>query len=469
MNNTSTTNTTRQSSASFSNDYEITEAHPRKLSGDDYITMIDRAMTHFKAYIDADPNAVSKQSFHTDIYDTVLVLVEQEFVPMYARDIADLCAYVVLETGDRFFETVIPRRVYAEVSWYERRPNVRALRRKIRDVETRPQPDQRTDAWYRFRHGVLTASNAWKAFGTPSSVNQLIYEKCQPMKSADTSDPDAFRPVSTENAMHWGQKYEPVSTMLYEARYNTIVGEFGCVPHDRIPHLAASPDGINVDEKSCLYGRMLEIKNIVNRVIDGNPKTDYWIQMQLQMEVCDLDDCDFLETRFTEYETYDDYEFDSDACRVNKSVDGCLTGSILYFDNNGTPLYCYAPINATPEERGDWETNMMEKHTDLMWVRTIYWKLAEYSCVLVLRNKHWFAHAESVLGDLWETVKDERITGHEHRAPKKRAKKLIATDDTQPTILQAWIKDVSGNPLPKKTGDVKKGDVNKCMVPLDDM
>jgi putative phage-type endonuclease len=431
------------------------------------MTMIDRAMLHFEAYIYTYHNAITKQSFHEDIYEHVLDLIEQEFVPLYARDIADLCAYVVLETGDRFFETVIPRRVYAEVTWYERQPNVRSLRRKIRDVEARPQPDQRTDAWYRFRHGVLTASNAWKAFGTAGSVNQLIYEKCQPMKSAgaDTTEPGAFRPVSTETAMHWGQKYEPVSTMLYEANYNTTVGEFGCVPHQRIPHLAASPDGINVDEKSCLYGRMLEIKNIVNRVIDGNPKTDYWIQMQLQMEVCDLDDCDFLETRFVEYDNYDEYTIDADADLPNRSVDGFLTGSMLYFDDNGTPVYCYAPIHATTEERGDWEVKMMEKHADLMWVRTIYWKLEEYSCVLVLRNKVWFAHAEGVLADLWATVEKERVTGYEHRAPKKREKKSV-TPDTQQTILQAWVKDVSGNPMAKQ--DTTVG-ANTCMVMLDDI
>ena len=43
---------------------------------------------------------------------------------------------------------------------------------------------------------------------------------------------------------------------------------------------AASPDGINDDESSPLYGRMLEIKNIVNRDITGIPKR-VLIQMQL--------------------------------------------------------------------------------------------------------------------------------------------------------------------------------------------
>ena len=52
---------------------------------------------------------------------------------------------------------------------------------------------------------------------------------------------------------------------------------------------------------------MLEVKNIYNRDIDGNPKEEYWIQMQIQLETCDLEICDFLETRFKEYELEEEY------------------------------------------------------------------------------------------------------------------------------------------------------------------
>ena len=44
-------------------------------------------------------------------------------------------------------------------------------------------------------------------------------------------------------------------------------------------------------------------KNPTTRKLSGTPKKEYWIQMQLQMEVWDLDECDFLETVFKEYET----------------------------------------------------------------------------------------------------------------------------------------------------------------------
>ena len=116
--------------------------------------------------------------------------------------------------------------------------------------------------------------------------------------------------------------------MWYEKEYNTVVSDFGCIPHKTIPYLAASPDGINTLLSSERHGRMLEVKNIVNRDITGIPKVEYWIQMQIQMEVCMLNECDFLETRFTEYEGYSEFIEDGDFAM---SEDGKLKGVVLYF------------------------------------------------------------------------------------------------------------------------------------------
>jgi len=183
---------------------------------------------------------------------------------------------------------------------------------KIEHLKQKPQPTQRTDEWYKFRHNLITASNAYKAFESQSTINQLIYEKCQPLKKNEdekhvNSHSTLPSMVNINTPFHWGQKYEPLSVMLYEYLYNTTVADFGCIKHDHYHFLGASPDGINVDVNSERFGRMLEIKNIVNREINGIPKKEYWIQMQLQMEVCDLDECDFLETKFVEYETANEF------------------------------------------------------------------------------------------------------------------------------------------------------------------
>ena len=53
---------------------------------------------------------------------------------------------------------------------------------------------------------------------------------------------------------------------------------------------------------------------------------------------------------------------------------------------------------------------------------TLYWYLAEYSCVLIERNRLWFEAARPLIEDTWKTILKERETGCEHRASKKRVK-----------------------------------------------
>lgn len=220
--------------------------------------------------------------------------------------------------------------------------------------------------------------------------------------------------------MHWGVKYEQVSVEYYEYIYKTKISDFGCIKHSTYDFIAASPDGINTLETSLLYGRMLEIKNIVNRIIDGNPKHEYWVQMQLQMEVCKLNECDFLETKFVEYESYEDYISDGN---FNKTADNKYKGMIMYYLKNNIPYYEYAPFNGSNIEHIEWEDSIIEKNAHLTWIKNIYWRLEVVSCVLVLRNKIWFNNALPYIEELWETIKQERKGDYEHRAPKKMNKK----------------------------------------------
>jgi putative phage-type endonuclease len=288
--------------------------------------------------------------------------------------------------------------------------NSAKMREKIAYLQSVPQPEQRTHAWYEFRYNHLTASNIWKAFISESTRNQLIFEKCQPLTG------EKFGGVSLDSPMHWGQKYEPVSVALYEEMYGTNVSDFGCIPHKTIEFLAASPDGIVTDATSARYGRMLEVKNIVNREITGIPKMEYWVQMQLQMEVCELNECDFLETRFTEYA--DKTAFEADTLVKYKGM------LMLFMTSAGKPVYEYAPLFSDTDA---WQEAMMEQKQSLNWVKNIYWKLDQVSCVLVLRNKLWFTAVIPELKAIWATIEKEKQEGYSHRGPKKgtiKVKKL---------------------------------------------
>ena len=312
---------------------------------------------------------------------------------------------------------------------------------KIQKLREIPQPLQRTPEWYEFRWNLITASNAWKAFESQSSINQLIYEKCQPLKdfSIQPTECEPITMVNTNTTLHWGQKYEPLSILFYEHLYKSTVEDFGCIQHPTYSFIGASPDGIVVQSSTGRYGRMLEIKNIVNREITGIPKKEYWVQMQLQMEVCDMDECDFLETKFIEYSNSTEFINDSfiDAETGDKNItlskDNKAKGIILHFHTKeGKPFYCYKPLNiVNNDDITYWEESELEKYEsepyNYTFLKFIYWKLEKLSCVLVLRNREWFKNNVGQLEKVWKTIEQERVTGYQHRAPAKKTKKDVST------------------------------------------
>ena len=381
---------------------------------------------------------------YTDLKETVGLLVndymtlnvkhymQPNFHKTAVTDITSICEYMLQSISNEydvstdtiktyindsmtvFYNYIAPRRssgnTFIRIKQSDKQK--KTMKEKIDYLQHIPQPDQRTTEWYEFRYKHLTASNIWKTFLTESSRNQLIFEKCQPLNLDKYSGPSAS---SLESPLHWGQKYEPLSVMMYEKLYKTSVSDFGCLPHPTIEFLAASPDGINTLETSERYGRMLEIKNIYNREINGIPKLEYWVQMQVQMEVCNLNECDFLETRFKEYDSKE--EFEADTFTEHKG------GMMLFMNEKGQPVYEYGPLDLfTATAIENWQDSIMNKHAsdNWMWMKNIYWKLDQLSCVLVLRNKLWFSSAVPQLENLWKTIEEEKKSGnYVNRGPKK--------------------------------------------------
>lgn len=235
--------------------------------------------------------------------------------------------------------------------------------------------------------------------------------------------------------------------MVFEKMNRVEIGEFGCIQHPEYPFIGASPDGIIINDTSPLFGSMLEIKNIVNREINGIPKMEYWIQTQIQMETCSLDTCHFFETRFLEYS--DESEFYND---IEHEYKGVILNFVknnnkqFFGESNGTniqqqPLYKYMPLEImdTKDNIKDnilkWieETRTVMREQGYVLFSTIYWYLQEYSCVVIPRNKKWFDASLPKIKDVWETILLERQTGYQHRATKKRmdimTKKITVSND----------------------------------------
>ena len=309
------------------------------------------------------------------------------------------------------------------------------ITQKIGKLLSVVQPEQRSKEWYEQRNNLLTASNIYKLLGSEAQYNSLVYEKCKPV----TVFAQTGNYVNTESTLHWGVKYEPVTKMIYEKIHGANVSEFGCIPHTRYPFIGASPDGIITDAHHPRYGHMVEIKNIVNREIDGIPKEEYWVQMQIQMENCDLDYCDFVETRIKEYESEEDAM--NDGQREYKGILLHFVRKMLVANSDetydGSPFYVYMPLDVEFSKAAV-DAWILEKRNeyreDFVLFRTIYWYLDEISCVLVPRNRPWFETALPVFAKAWETIQFERVHGYEHRASIKKKKVVVDLNGDVHTI-----------------------------------
>ena len=362
---------------------------------EDKANIIEMVADLITIYIEIDP-----LSFQYEDFDEKLVknIYNQSFLQinhLYNEDISNELTILINNTLHKYFTYIIPKRciISDKIKYLSNKKNIKC---KLDYLSNVPQPEQRTNEWYLFRHRYLTASSIWKAFSTQGNINQLIYNKCAPI------DISKYTRVNIDSPLHWGQKFEDLSIHWYEYTYKTKVDDFGCIKHKNIDFIAASPDGINVTEDSGRYGRMLEVKNIVNRKITQIPKFEYWIQMQVQMEVCDLNECDFLETRFIEYNNYDDFNNDG-SFQLTKSLKpkGCF---VMFLDNQSKPVYKYPPWNLSLSEFNSWNDNILKEYKDYTWFKNIYWYLDEVSLVLVIRNKLWFKAAKEILTNLWNTI-----------------------------------------------------------------
>lgn len=432
----------------------VFEDEPSIFHEDNTIELMETALHLMDEYVIDNPTAISEPDFHEDLLEEIKDIFYIQFEEQIIKSdfIEDDMNELLEEAFNIFITTFYPERSNNNVS-IENSTNINPTNiniseesvtnikeQKIIGLREIPQPVQRTPEWYQFRWNLITASNAWKAFESQPTINQLIYEKCQPIKKFDNEE--EVKMVNTNSSLHWGQKFEPLSVLIYEHKYNTKVEDFGCIQHPTYKFIGASPDGIIVNKNCDRYGRMLEIKNVVSRDINGIPKKEYWIQMQLQMEVCDLDECDFLETKFTEYSDYTAYK--------NDTTDK-MKGIIIYFHTKeGKPFYVYKPLTFVEEsDITKWEDDTLSLYQsdkyNYTYMKFIYWKLDVFSCVLVLRNKDWFKNNIPQLEKVWKIIEQERVTGYEHRAPvkkvKKETEKPFTSSGTQGCLLK-WIKKI---------------------------
>ena len=311
----------------------------------------------------------------------------------------------------------------------ERSPNysendISELTDKIKYLDTLEQPEQRTPEWYEFRQNRITASDFGIAYDMNpyTDKNKIILKKC-----------GHEEPFVGNSAIKHGVKYEDVAIKIYEQRNNVSVSEYGCISHPTVPFIGASPDGIcNYNSKNKNYiGRMLEIKCPKSRKLDGFVPPYYFLQVQGQLETCELEYCDFLECIIKEYNNRDEFMNDvKPDCNHNYRECGMEKGVLieLYDIDNNKSIYSYAAYKNCLDEVSiqKWEESIFkhcEENKNLEYIGITYWKLTQYSCILVKRDKELWNDMVSKLQVIWDKILYHRDNGVDDILKLKKQRK----------------------------------------------
>jgi putative phage-type endonuclease len=310
-----------------------------------------------------------------------------------------------------------------------------------------PQPVQKSKEWFDMRNNMLTASSAGAAIGEShyNTIKETLLEK-------------VFGKEFKENKfVYHGKKYEKIATMIYEVIYNSKIGEFGLIQHPEISYLGASPDGVSMSIRldggpNKLLGRMLEIKCPPSRKIlsIGKIKGDicpeyYWIQVQLQLECCNLSECDFWQCLLTEYNDENDFIEDTVEDKVHsesqtliqddkteieeiprkKKIDKRIRRGLIIElipkNRKNIPKtdnvewygkYIYPPtLLMEPEEYIKWGNNILSKVpilypelNEYKFSRYVYWKLELSHNQLITRQIEWFNNHKHLYEMFWNRV-----------------------------------------------------------------
>ena len=307
-----------------------------------------------------------------------------------------------------------------------RRPQIASNMKHLKRLEL---PEQRSKEWYDIRENLLTASSLADALGKGhfQTRDDLLMSKTSERQEVSKASRDI---------MEWGVKYEPVATEFYEYLYGVKIIEFGLIPHPELSVFGASPDGICDEGSPNGYeGRMLEIKCPPKRIFTHEVPHHYWMQMQGQLEVCDLDECDFFQVKLEEYYSVQDYEKDylfDNGIQHGLTHKGLPKGLVISYRSKDSEHieYVYSPWLSPLDDVGNWRDKFIEELDDnYIIVEQKWWKIERYECTLVRRDKEWWLSVVPDIIKFWSEVVHYRKVGNEEvqkringrkRGPRKK-------------------------------------------------
>ncbi len=275
----------------------------------------------------------------------------------------------------------------------------------------RPQTNQRTTDWYNEFQKCLTASELYKLFGSQRERAVLVIQKSGILENSGHSTKTASLREKM-SPFDWGICFEPVVKQILEKKWAATIHDCGRFVHQTDTRLAASPDGIiTACKMPDLVGHLLEIKCPKSRDIGKKIPTEYYYQMQLQLEVTDVSACEYVEARFeflsAETSVTDRSEFSGNLAVIGAYHD--VVGEIL------PTRYMYGPI-------GDFTWNpLLETGETLLELNT--WKLVKLHHERVFRDQQWFSTLVPKIDEFWNDV--EKARAGQFSVPESSRKKPV--------------------------------------------
>lgn len=245
-----------------------------------------------------------------------------------------------------------------------------------------PIVQQKSPEWYDIRKNLITASDFAQALGKGKfgTQKQLYKKKCG-------FEEEQFNPNLPP--LKWGNMFEFVAQTIYSQRNNVKIYEFGIIKHPKVDFFGASPDGITEN------GIMLEIKCPFKRKINGEIPVQYYYQIQGQLDVCELTECDYFECEFELVESRNELLNSSFEC-----------GAIIETSDN---KYLYSEIKT------EWKEEELE--TLNTWInenktsddnKIYYYRLITCNTLRVEKDDVFVKENLEQLREVWNKIKEYR-------------------------------------------------------------
>ena len=262
--------------------------------------------------------------------------------------------------------------------------DIKRYKKQLEVLLKQPLIKQKTQEWYDLRQNMITASDFAQALGEGKfgTKDQLIMKKCE------TSDV----PFKSNMFFRWGNLFEPVACDLYSLMHDHVkIHEFGLLQHEKYKFFGASPDGISD------LGIMLEIKCPLKRKIipGGDVPTQYYYQIQGQLDVCNLEVCDYFECEFEKCENIQDLD-DPEAVYIDR-----YRGVLIDRKDSET---LYSPIILPGELAIDRLTSWVHAHKSESDIEIIYWSLDTFNEKRVYKDSKWVGEKLEELSQVWDKI-----------------------------------------------------------------